>query len=365
MQVPSAADDSVISKCIKCGAAITPTAKFCPKCGAAQTAPTKACPHCGMSNLTTGRFCNGCGASQTLQPQAPPLNTQQGGVTPLQFGSPAAIGGTKLRRNLDGSFSVVKPTRISRALLILGGLFAVAILIVIVRTAGRSPQQKDKDWVAANLNGHVWSTTQTSHWKSTGETFVTNLRKEVAAQMEEPCSLLIKTRFTESLNNAVVTYDCRVHLSGFQDKGTIIKMERGITDGALHDSAEPPYWGVTFKDDNISCTYTVGDPPLYPNHTTNEFDIPFSKEEDAEKVVSGFRQIVHDSCTQPEDVAILIAQEDALNDKCRDGLGDEKATLKACDERDMLYEKIKAKNWCWGHDGQVETDKAWERCESK
>ena len=39
MQVPSAADESVTSKCINCGAAITPTAKFCSVCGATQAVP--------------------------------------------------------------------------------------------------------------------------------------------------------------------------------------------------------------------------------------------------------------------------------------------------------------------------------------
>jgi hypothetical protein len=37
MQVPSSAGDSTNSKCIKCGADITPTAKFCPNCGAPHT----------------------------------------------------------------------------------------------------------------------------------------------------------------------------------------------------------------------------------------------------------------------------------------------------------------------------------------
>jgi len=37
MQVPSAADESVTSKCIHCGAAISKTAKFCPDCGATQS----------------------------------------------------------------------------------------------------------------------------------------------------------------------------------------------------------------------------------------------------------------------------------------------------------------------------------------
>jgi hypothetical protein len=64
----------------------------------------------------------------------------------------------------------------------------------------------------------------------------------------------------------------------------------------------------------------------------------------------------------PEDVAQLMAQEDALNDKCRGGSGDDGDTQKACNGRDLLYEKIKAKSWCWGHDGQSGADRTWEPC---
>lgn len=71
------------------------------------------------------------------------------------------------------------------------------------------------------------------------------------------------------------------------------------------------------------------------------------------------------SNSPPQDVAQLMAQEEMLNDKCRGGSGDNKATPKACDERDVILKKIKAANWCWGHDGQIGADRAWERCQSK
>lgn len=64
----------------------------------------------------------------------------------------------------------------------------------------------------------------------------------------------------------------------------------------------------------------------------------------------------------PKDVALLIAKAEALNDKCRGGSGDDPATEKVCGERDIIFRKIKAKNWCWGHDGQVGADRTWERC---
>jgi hypothetical protein len=62
------------------------------------------------------------------------------------------------------------------------------------------------------------------------------------------------------------------------------------------------------------------------------------------------------------EVKSLIAEEEKLNDKCRGGPGDDKETLKACDERDSVFGEIKARGWCWGHDGQIEADKVWERC---
>jgi hypothetical protein len=63
-----------------------------------------------------------------------------------------------------------------------------------------------------------------------------------------------------------------------------------------------------------------------------------------------------------EEPTLLMKEEDELNDKCRDGSGNDKGTLEVCRERDLLYEKIKAKNWCWGHDGQIGADRTWEPC---
>lgn len=71
------------------------------------------------------------------------------------------------------------------------------------------------------------------------------------------------------------------------------------------------------------------------------------------------------SDTPSKDVVLLIAQAETLNDKCRGGSGDDPATEKACGERDVIFRKIKAKNWCWGHDGQVGADRTWEPCSNK
>jgi tRNA_anti-like len=68
------------------------------------------------------------------------------------------------------------------------------------------------------------------------------------------------------------------------------------------------------------------------------------------------------SNSPPEDVAQLMAQEDALNNKCRGGSGGNEATLESCNERDVILGKIQANNWCWGHDGQIGADRTWEPC---
>ena len=67
--------------------------------------------------------------------------------------------------------------------------------------------------------------------------------------------------------------------------------------------------------------------------------------------------------TGSEDVASLIAEEEKLNGECRGSSGDDHATSKkVCDERDVIFGRIRAKNWCWGHDGQAEADRDWEPC---
>ena len=71
------------------------------------------------------------------------------------------------------------------------------------------------------------------------------------------------------------------------------------------------------------------------------------------------------SNSPPRDVALLIAQAETLNDRCRGGSGDDPATGKACGERDAIFRKVKAKNWCWGHDDQIGADRTWERCRGK
>lgn len=62
--------------------------------------------------------------------------------------------------------------------------------------------------------------------------------------------------------------------------------------------------------------------------------------------------------------ALMDKEEDA-NDKCRGGSGDGHGTYLVCDVRDKLLESIHALGWCWGHDGQVGSDRKWESCPAK
>jgi hypothetical protein len=89
------ADDSLNSKCLKCGEDIAPSAKFCLKCGPSHS-PQQELPELNV---------HGSDSSQPFAVKAKP----KGGSIPLP-------------------------------LLVLGGLVVVVVLIMIVRTAGRTSQ---------------------------------------------------------------------------------------------------------------------------------------------------------------------------------------------------------------------------------
>lgn len=123
--------------------------------GDSRTCPSGAeiikCNACDAQIPDLAKFCGKCGAPQIpaeSQPKVPEANAHQSGVKPLPEGSPAGVGETKLKGNLDGNDSshpsVAKATRkgglLRLPLLILGGLGVVVILIFIVRAAERSPQ---------------------------------------------------------------------------------------------------------------------------------------------------------------------------------------------------------------------------------
>ena len=60
----------------------------------------------------------------------------------------------------------------------------------------------------------------------------------------------------------------------------------------------------------------------------------------------------------------LIAQEEKLNDKCRDTWKTATEGKQACDSRDEISLKLRTLGWCYGHDGQIEADRKWEECQT-
>lgn len=70
--------------------------------------------------------------------------------------------------------------------------------------------------------------------------------------------------------------------------------------------------------------------------------------------------------TRPQpsrEVSDLIRREEAANDRCRGGSGDNPATHRACSQRDGLVEQLEKLGWCYGHEGQVMADRKWEPCQ--
>lgn len=63
-----------------------------------------------------------------------------------------------------------------------------------------------------------------------------------------------------------------------------------------------------------------------------------------------------------ETVQDLIKQEEALNDRCRGGSGDEASTWEACSQRDALSGALQKQGWCYGTPKQAEYQKEWARC---
>jgi hypothetical protein len=66
--------------------------------------------------------------------------------------------------------------------------------------------------------------------------------------------------------------------------------------------------------------------------------------------------------TVPPDIAPLLERERWLNDKCREGPGDDPATADYCAVRDRAVEQLQAKGWCWGPPEQIEALKEWRPC---
>lgn len=58
----------------------------------------------------------------------------------------------------------------------------------------------------------------------------------------------------------------------------------------------------------------------------------------------------------------LIAKNDALNEKCRGGSGDDPRTIASCKQRDKVSQEILKAGWCWGPDDAPGYQKKWTPC---
>lgn len=55
---------------------------------------------------------------------------------------------------------------------------------------------------------------------------------------------------------------------------------------------------------------------------------------------------------------VVIAKAEALNDKCRDSPNNPES----CAERDKLFEELRERGYCFGHEPQAMFEREWEKC---
>jgi ribosomal protein L40E len=118
MTTPSQADEPVGSECIKCGAEVTPTAKFCPDCGAAQmqaAPPQIKCIACGAKIPESASFCYKCGASPPSAPTSSPEHVGDGAAPRWLEMSPglegSAVSGRVYHSSVDPPLSSTTTNR--------------------------------------------------------------------------------------------------------------------------------------------------------------------------------------------------------------------------------------------------------------
>ncbi|MDC7683320.1 hypothetical protein PQU92_08530 [Asticcacaulis sp. BYS171W] len=61
------------------------------------------------------------------------------------------------------------------------------------------------------------------------------------------------------------------------------------------------------------------------------------------------------------DKALLTHYAD-LNEQCRGGSGDDPKTMKACDERDALSDKLEKAGYCYGEFAEYGFQSGWAKC---
>lgn len=75
-------------------------------------------------------------------------------------------------------------------------------------------------------------------------------------------------------------------------------------------------------------------------------------------LLSLFAPIVCQAVTTDE----LKQKVEALDDQCRGGASIDSETEKTCDSRESILKELERRGWCWGHAGEPEFQKDWEKC---
>ena len=60
----------------------------------------------------------------------------------------------------------------------------------------------------------------------------------------------------------------------------------------------------------------------------------------------------------------LLTVTDYLNGECRNGIGDDQKTLKACNMRDVMFSHVKNNGWCYGAPTKPTAKGKWQPCKA-
>jgi hypothetical protein len=60
----------------------------------------------------------------------------------------------------------------------------------------------------------------------------------------------------------------------------------------------------------------------------------------------------------------LLTVTDYLNGECRNGIGDDQKTLKACNMRDVMFSHVKNNGWCYDAPAKPTAKGKWHPCKT-
>lgn len=78
-------------------------------------------------------------------------------------------------------------------------------------------------------------------------------------------------------------------------------------------------------------------------------------------VLIGISAVAASAVQEPkQSVSQLIEQWEELNENCRGGSGDDPDTMKACDQRTGVSDRLEAMGYCYN--GETTASSEWNRC---